>query len=203
RLAAKNNRANDLRTTGQYVPAGVGAADKHGYGNIASAYTFAVHGCCVKVDTLTGKATVEEYWAAHDAGTIINPIGAAGQVIGGVVQGLGMALSEATSVAKSGQLVNPSYVDDRVPTFPDAPHIQVYFSPAFEDNGPVGAKTIGEPPIMPVAGCVANAIYDAVGVRQNKLPMTPEQVWRTFQDHESPENGILHEKAEAPAESFA
>jgi len=55
----------------------------------------------------------------------------------------------------------------------------------FEDNGPAGAKTIGEPPVIPVAGCVANAIYDAIGVRQYNLPMTPEQVWRTLNDHES------------------
>lgn len=181
KLAVERGRANDLGVSGQYQPTGVIAADKQGYGNIASAYTFGVHGCCVKVDTLTGKATVEQYWAAHDAGAIINPQGAIGQVIGGVLQGIGMALTESTSVAQSGQLLNPGYLDDRVATFPDAPPVEVYFAPVFENSGPAGAKTVGEPPIIPVAGCIANAIYDAIGVRQHKLPMTPEQVWTTLQ----------------------
>lgn len=179
-LAVGKGRVSDLNTSGQYLPTGVDAADDAGYGNISTAYTFAVHGACVKVDTLTGKTTVEQYWAAHDAGTIVNPQGAIGQVIGGVVQGIGMALTESVSINAEGQLLNPGYLDDRVATFPDAPQVDVFFPATYEKSGPKGAKTVGEQPIIPVAGCVANAIFDATRKRQYALPMTPEQVWNSL-----------------------
>ncbi len=179
-LAAQQGRTGDLEVTGEYEPSGVVAADDSGYGNIATAYTYAVHGCRVRVDTLTGKVVVERYWAAHDAGTVLNPNGAAGQVTGGVMQGLGLALSEAVAVGGDGYVLNPGYLDDRVATFPDAVPVEVHFAPTFEDRGPAGAKTIGEPPIIPVAACVANAVHDALGIRQHRLPMTAERVWRSL-----------------------
>ncbi len=184
-LAIEQNRADDLRAEGQYLPSGVYAANNEGYGNISMAYTFGVHGVCVKVDTESGKTTVEKYWAAHDAGAIVNSLAAEGQVIGGVLQGIGMALSEANSLNDAGQLLNPGYLDDRVATFPDAPDIEVYFSKTYDESGPAGAKTIGEPPIIPVAGCIANAVYDAIGIRQYRLPMTPEQVWSSLHSQKS------------------
>ena len=180
-MCVERGRANELEVTGLYEPANVSPPDETGYGNISPGYTFATHGCCVRVDTLTGKATVEQYWAAHDAGQILNPNGAAGQVIGGVMQGLGFALTEAAAVGEDGHLLNPGYLDDRVATFPDAVPIEVVFSPTVEAAGPAGAKTVAEPPIIPVAACVANAIHDALGQRQYHLPMTPERVWRTLQ----------------------
>jgi len=179
-LAVREKRLDDLRVTGCYEPTSVAVPDDSGYGNISPAYTFGVHGCCVRVDLLTGRASVEQYWAAHDAGTVLHPIGAAGQVLGGVVQGLGFALAEAVSVDRDGHLLNPGYLDDRVATFPDAVPIEVIFSSTFEETGPGGAKTIAEPPIIPVAACVANAIHDAIGIRQRRLPMTPERVWRSL-----------------------
>ncbi len=181
-LAARGNRLAELDVTGRYEPTGVDVPDDSGYGNISPAYTFAAHGCRVRIDVLTGKVAVERYWAAHDAGTVLNPNGAAGQVIGGVTQGLGFALSEATAVDGDGRLLNPGYLDDRVATFPDAVPVEVIFTPTFEEAGPGGAKTIAEPPIIPVAACVANAIHDALGIRQRRLPMTPERVWRSLND---------------------
>ncbi|MBT4932358.1 MAG: xanthine dehydrogenase family protein molybdopterin-binding subunit [Rhodospirillaceae bacterium] len=186
-LVQKRSLNEKIDVTGCYEPKGVVVPDQSGYGNISPAYTFSVHGCCVQVDKLTGKVTVQQYWAAHDSGTIINPQGAIGQVIGGVTQGLGFALSEEAAVGENGQLLNPGYLDDRVATFPDAVPIDVIFVPTTEEAGPGGAKTIGEQPIIPVAGCVANAVYDAIGVRQYKLPMKPERVWRTLQDQQSKE----------------
>lgn len=182
-LAQRHDRLADLFVTGTYEPLGVEYPDESGYGNISAGYTFGVHGCCVKIDVLTGKVTVEQYWAAHDAGTITNPNGAMGQVTGAVVQGLGFALTEAVAVDDDGRLLNPGYLDDRVVTFADAIPIEVHFAPTFEDAGPAGAKTIGEQPIIPVAACVANAIYDALGVRQTHLPMNSERVWRSLRDH--------------------
>ncbi len=85
-------------------------------------------------------------------------------------------------MAESGQLLNPGYLDDRVPTFPDAPPVEVLFTDTYEKKGPAGAKTIGEPPIIPVPACIANAIRDAVGVRVYQLPMTSERLWRAIND---------------------
>lgn len=172
----------NLEVIGTYEADGVVVPDEEGYGNISPAYSFSAHGCCVQVDTLTGKVTVQQYWAAHDSGAILNPPGAVGQVIGGITQGLGFALSEEAVVNDKGVLQNPGYLDDRVATFPDAVPIDVILMPCDEPAGPHGAKTIGEQPIIPVAGCVANAVYDAIGVRQYKLPMKPERVWQTLQD---------------------
>ena len=126
---------------------------------------------------------MKEYWDAHDAGKIINNTGARGQVIGGVIQGLGFALTETSLVGDNGQSLNPGYLDDRVALFPDAVPIEVLFTPTFEKSGPDGAKTIAEPPIIPVAACVANAIYDSVGVRLLQLPMTPERLWRALENN--------------------
>jgi len=180
--ARQQQRLGDLEVTGIYEPTGVVVPDESGYGNISTAYTFGVHGCCVRVDRFTGKVTVVKYWAAHDAGTIINSNEAQGQVIGGVIQGLGYALTECASVAKNGQLLNPGYLDNRVPTFSDAPPVEVLFTDTFEKMGPAGAKTIGEPPIVPVAACVANAVRDATGVRVYRLPMTSERLWGLIND---------------------
>ncbi len=179
-VAVARGRIAELAVSGTYESAGVTLPDDSGYGNISPAYTFGVHACHVCVDVLTGKVLVEQYWAAHDAGTIVNPNGAAGQVIGGVLQGLGFALAEAVSVGEDGPLLNPGYLDDRVATFPHAVPVDVIFAPTFEEAGPGGAKTIAEPPIIPVAACVANAIHDALGVRQHRLPMTAERVWRAL-----------------------
>jgi len=180
--AVRSGQTEALDVTGRYEPGGVVVPDESGYGNISPAYTFSVHGCFVRVDTMTGKVSVEQYWAAHDSGFIINPNGAIGQVIGGITQGLGFALSEVASVNEDGHLLNPGFLDDRVATFPDAVPIETIFISTYEDAGPDGAKTIAEQPIIPVAGCVANAVYDALEVRQYRLPMTPERVWGTLQN---------------------
>ncbi|MGI9272263.1 MAG: xanthine dehydrogenase family protein molybdopterin-binding subunit [Woeseiaceae bacterium] len=179
-LAMEKGRSGELNVTGTFEPKGVSVPDQSGFGNISPAYTFGAHGCFVSVDMLTGKVIVEQYWAAHDAGEIINPTGAEGQVIGGVMQGLGFALAEVVAVAADGQMLNPGYLDDRVATFPDRVPVEVEFAAVYEDSGPAGAKTIAEPPIIPVAACVANAIHDAIGIRQYQLPMTPERVWRSL-----------------------
>jgi CO/xanthine dehydrogenase Mo-binding subunit len=179
--AARAGRGADLKTAGVFEPVDVDIPDDSGYGNISPAYTFGVQGCCVRIDTLTGKISVEQFWAAHDAGTILNRNGAMGQVIGGVVQGLGLALYEALAVDADGQVLNPGFLDTRVATFPDAVPVDVVFVPTFEETGPDGGKTIAELPLIPVAACVANAVYDALGVRQYRLPMTAERVWRTLQ----------------------
>ena len=179
-VAVAAGRTGELCVTGCYEPEHVALPDQSGYGNTSPAYTFGAHGCCVRVDMATGLARVIQYWAAHDTGRVLSPKRARGQVVGGVHQGLGFALAETALVDDQGRLQNPGYLDDRVATFADTVPVECIFASTFEEHGPNGAKSIAEPPIIPVAACVANAIYDAIGTRQRRLPMTPERVWRSL-----------------------
>ncbi len=179
--ADARGRLDELDITAEYEPEDVEVPDDSGHGNRSPAYTFAVHACKVAVDTWTGRVTVEKYWAAHDTGTVLNPPGARGQVYGGVLQGLGHALSERMVRSGDGLMVNPSFLDYRIPTALDSTDIEVIFTDTFDPGGPLGAKSIAEPPIIPVAACVANAIRDAIGVRVDRMPMDPETVYQAIQ----------------------
>jgi xanthine dehydrogenase molybdenum-binding subunit len=144
-------------------------------GNMSMTYTFGVHGVRVKVDEETGKVEVLEYIAAHDVGRAINPLLLEGQVYGGVVMGLGYALSEEVMM-KDGKNMNANFRDYKLFTAKDAVKILAPVIETPDDDGPFGAKGIGEPGCVPTAPAVANAIYDAVGVRITTLPITPEKV---------------------------
>jgi CO/xanthine dehydrogenase Mo-binding subunit len=137
----------------------------------------------VKVDRDTGVVRVIDFAAAHDSGTILNPIGANGQVYGGVVMGIGQALSEGTQIGADGHQKNPHLLDYKLVTVADTPRIQIAWVeyPA-EDGGPSGSKGIGEPPSVPTSGAVANAITKVIGNQVKQLPMTPERVWSTIQE---------------------
>lgn len=161
---------------GGYLPPDVERADpKTKYGNISCAYSFGAHVAEVEVDMETGKVKVLDYVAAHDSGQIVNPTLAEGQVEGGVVQGLGFALLE-DMYFKEGKLLNDSYLDYKVPLALDIPPIKTIFADSYDPNGPLGAKSLGEPTIVPVVSAISNAIYDAIGVRLTKLPFTPERI---------------------------
>ncbi len=137
--------------------------------------THAVH---VRVDPETGVVRVLRVAAAHDSGTILNPVGANGQVLGGVVMGIGQALSEGMQLDGAGRQLNPHLLDYKLVTSADAPPIDIAWvqTPAV-NGGPNGSKGIGEPPCVPTPGAVANAIARATGRRIARLPMTPERVW--------------------------
>jgi CO/xanthine dehydrogenase Mo-binding subunit len=136
------------------------------------------HAVRVKVDRETGVVRVLQVAAAHDSGTIVNRVGADGQVYGGVVMGIGQALSERTQFDDEGRQRNPHLLDYKLATASDVPRIDVDWieNPA-ENGGPRGAKGVGEPPSVPTAGAIGNAIARAIGVRTRALPMTPERVW--------------------------
>ena len=138
--------------------------------------------CChvaeVRVDMETGAVELLRYLAVHDVGRAINPLGLQGQIEGGVTQGLGFALYEDL-VVDGGQVLNPNMVDYRLPTFHTMPQrLETEFVEGDPSEGPYGAKGIGELPFGPAAPAIANAIYNAVGVRLKTLPMTPERIWR-------------------------
>jgi CO/xanthine dehydrogenase Mo-binding subunit len=135
----------------------------------------------VKVDRDTGVVRVLEVAAAHESGTIINPIGATGQVVGGVVMGIGQALSEGVQLTDDGRQRNAYLLDYKLQTAADAPPIRVEWVDAPSPNaGPRGLKGVAEPPCVPTPGAIANAIARATGVRVRRLPMTPVRVWESM-----------------------
>ncbi|MCF8087267.1 MAG: xanthine dehydrogenase family protein molybdopterin-binding subunit [Desulfotignum sp.] len=144
-------------------------------GNMSMTYSFGAHGAKVKVDEETGKVEVLEYVAAHDVGRAINPLLLEGQVYGGVVMGLGYALTEEVTV-KNGEIMNANFRDYKLFTAKDAVKIKAPVIETDDKDGPFGAKGIGEPGCVPTAPAIANAIYNAVGVRIKDLPITPEKV---------------------------
>ncbi len=144
-------------------------------GNMSMTYTFGSHGVRVKVDRETGKVQILKYVAAHDVGKAINPMLLEGQVYGGVMMGLGYALTEQV-ILENGENMNPNFRDYKILTANDVVPIEAPVLETYDEDGPFGAKGIGEPGCVPTAPAVANAIYDAVGVRINDLPITPERV---------------------------
>jgi len=138
-------------------------------------FTFGTHVCDVEVDLDTGQVRLLRYVAAHDVGRAINPRSVAGQISGGVVQGLGMALLEEV-VVEEGVNMTAGFFQYLIPTAADVPDIETIVLESGEGMGPFGARGIGEPPIGPPAAAVASAIHDALGRRPTALPITPERV---------------------------
>jgi len=143
-----------------------------------AAPTFFTHAARVKVDRDTGVVRVLEIAAAHESGVVINPIGAVGQIYGGVAMGIGQALSEGVQLSDDGRQRNAYLLDYKLQTVADMPPIHVEFVDApSPTGGPKGLKGIAEPPCVPTPGAIANAIARASGTRIHELPMTPERVW--------------------------
>jgi CO/xanthine dehydrogenase Mo-binding subunit len=137
--------------------------------------SFFCHAAEVEVDPGTGQVTVLRYVAAHDVGFAINPALAAGQIHGGVVQGIGMGLMEEI-VYREGQVLNNNWTDYKLPTIADAPEIEAIIVEHAAEGGPFGAKGVGEAPVVPPPAALANAVYRAAGVRLHSLPLTAEKI---------------------------
>lgn len=148
--------------------------------------SFYAHAIRVRVDAETGVARVLEAAAVHDFGRIINPLGAEGQVEGGVVHGIGIALLEGSQHDADGRQLNPNLLGYKLQTSADVPAIKVAFvgTPA-PDGSAHGMKGVGEPPTVPTPAAVGNAITAATGVQVKQLPMTPERVWSAINEARS------------------
>jgi xanthine dehydrogenase molybdenum-binding subunit len=129
----------------------------HGGGNMSMTYTFGSHGVRVKVDEETGKVKILKYVAAHDVGKAINPLLLEGQVYGGVMMGVGYALTEQV-ISEKGQSMNPNFRDYKILTAKDVVPIEAPVLETYDEDGPYGAKGIGEPGCVPTAPAIANAI---------------------------------------------
>jgi len=141
-------------------------------------YSFAAHFVEVEVDTETGFVSVKQVVPVHDIGKVIHPVAAAGQIEGGIQQGIGHTLYEDYQIdMKTGRSLNANFVDYKMPLAMDMPEIHTVLLEAAPDpGGPFGAKGVGEDPIVAIGPAIANAVFDAIGVRFRHYPIKPEQV---------------------------
>jgi CO/xanthine dehydrogenase Mo-binding subunit len=166
------------------APALVGAACVGDVGMAAwVAPQFSCHAVRVKLDRDTGVARVLHVSTAHDSGTILNEVGALGQVEGGVLMGIGQALTEGTRYDDEGRQRNAAMLEYKLQTCADAPPITTHFVQiATPDAGPRGAKGLAEAPNVPTAAAISNALAALVGRPVRQLPMTAERVWDALND---------------------
>lgn len=146
-----------------------------GVADISPTYSFAAHAAEVEVDLDTGKIRVLDYVATHDAGVAINPLAVEGQIIGGVVMGLGAALGEEL-IDEGGRVVNPAYINYALPRAADVPTVRPIVLGLPDPRGPYGAKSVGEISLNPVPAVIANAVAHATGRRIREIPLTPDRV---------------------------
>ena len=130
----------------------------------------------MEVDPETGKVTILRYTAVQDAGKAIHPSYVEGQMQGGAVQGIGWALNEEYYFNDDGHMVNSSFLDYRMPTCLDLPMIDTVIVEVPNPNHPFGVRGVGEVPVVPPMAALSNAIYHAIGVRLNRLPMSPGRI---------------------------
>jgi CO/xanthine dehydrogenase Mo-binding subunit len=130
----------------------------------------------IDIDKETGETEIVDYVSIVDCGTTINPMLAEGQVNGAIVQGLGMAMFEQAEYSKTGRLINNNFMTYKIPTRLDIKKLTTYFVDSYEESGPFGAKSVGEIGIDTPPAALANAVYNALGLRMRELPITPEKI---------------------------
>jgi 4-hydroxybenzoyl-CoA reductase subunit alpha len=166
-----------LTGTGSYAPPVEARGGKHKGAGVgpSPAYSYSAQVADVSVDEETGEVTVHKVWAAHDCGRALNPVSVEGQIIGSVWMGMGQALSEEM-VWKDGMLMNPGLLEYRSPSSVESPEVEPIIVESIDPEGPFGAKECSEGSLAATIPAIANAIYDAVGVRLHEAPFTPERV---------------------------
>jgi 4-hydroxybenzoyl-CoA reductase alpha subunit len=200
-------KTGPLSAVGSYnTPKDVHGEYRGGTIGASPAYSFTAHVAQVDVDPETGFVRVEKIWVAHDCGRALNPLLVEGQMEGSAYMGFGEALMEAQTFrtddeGRAGLHHAPSLLDYRIPTSLDTPDLESLIIESFDPEGPYGAKEAGEGPLHPSIPAIANAIFDAVGVRMDALPFSPPAVWRALRDpaarerwdrsHETPSRRVV------------
>ncbi len=167
---------------GVYTPPKLGGKFKGAAVGTSPAYSFGVQVGEVEIDEDTGEITVVGVWDVHDSGTVINPRLFHGQVHGALAMGIGESVWEEVRFDDRGRILNPDLANYRLLTALDMPPIRSEVVETVEPEGPWGAKEIGEGSTNPTMGCFSNAIFDAMGVRVNSLPLSYEKVWRALKE---------------------
>ncbi len=176
-----------LSATGWYdTPKDIHGEYRGGTIGASPAYSFTAHVAQVEVDVETGFVDVKKIWVAHDCGRALNPVLVEGQMEGSAYMGFAEALMEEhvfkdADHGRAGLHNAPSLLDYRIPTSLDTPELESFIIESIDPEGPYGAKEAGEGPLHPSIPAIANAIYDAVGVRMDRLPFSPPAVWRAIE----------------------
>jgi CO/xanthine dehydrogenase Mo-binding subunit len=175
-------RFDTLGATGSYNTPTLGGDYRGGTIGASPAYSFTAHVVEVSVDEETGRITCERAWIAHDCGKALNPMLVAGQMEGSAYMGVAEALMEDHDVNRFGLHKGPSLLDYRIPTAVDTPEFHSLIVESLDPEGPYGAKEAGEGPLHPAIPAVANAVFDAVGIRLTELPFTPGRVLKALRE---------------------
>ena len=192
-----------LGTTGSYnTPKDIHGEYRGGTIGASPAYSFTAHVAEVEVDPETGFVEVKTIWIAHDCGRALNPAIVEGQMEGSAYMGFGEALMEQqifkdADHGRAGLHDAPSLLDYRIPTSLDTPELASLIVESIDPEGPYGAKEAGEGPLHPSIPAIANAIYDAVGVRMDSMPFSPPRVWKALQEKAEAEAAGREEMAAA------
>ena len=152
--------------------------------NPCSAYSFAAQVLEIEVNPQTGQVKVENVWTANDCGTVLNPLMAESQVEASVLQGIGFTLSEHMNYGDNGHLHQVGFLATGTPNVYDMPPVEVKYTNTYDPYGPYGAKGVAELGQPPIPGALANAIYDAIGIRFTELPITPDKILQALKHKE-------------------
>ncbi|SDY77005.1 xanthine dehydrogenase, molybdenum binding subunit apoprotein [Proteiniborus ethanoligenes] len=152
--------------------------------NPVTFWTYGANGVEIEVDTETGHIEVLKVAACWDVGRVVNPTLIEGQIEGAIVQGIGSALFEEIKL-DNGKFLNKSFMDYKIPAVGDMPDMKLTFIENPQHDGPFGARAIAEPAMIPSAPAIANALYNALGIRINRMPLTPERVLNALKEKEN------------------
>jgi len=178
-----------VSVSGKYISPKLGGDFKGAGAGLSPSYSFGACIAEVSVDKDTGYVKVLNIWGAHDCGKAINPLAVEGQLEGSWHMGMGQAMTEQMKYF-NGLLVNNNFLDYKIPTSLDTPDIHTNIIETIDPEGPFGAKECGEGAIHPVIPAIANAVYNATGVRITKLPINPEDILRGLKEKNTSQNKI-------------
>ena len=170
-----------VNVSGKYISPKLGGDFKGSGAGLSPSYSFGACAAEVKVDTETGHVKILKVWGAHDCGKAINPMAVEGQLEGSWHMGIGQIMSEQMKYY-NGLLVNNNFLDYKMPTSLDTPDIVTNIIETIDPEGPFGAKETGEGALHPVLPAIANAVYDAIGVRITRLPISPEYILQLLKE---------------------
>ena len=190
-LSYSFNYGKQIIGRGSYNPKTTPIDFRTGEGNVSGSYGFEAQIAEVEVDTSTGEVTILKMWDAHDIGKAINPQSVEGQIEGSLAMGIGYTFMENLQFDKKGRPANGNFANYRLPRSIGTPPMESILIETNDPEGPFGAKGMGEASLLPTSAAIANAIYDAVGIRLKELPFTPDKVIKALKEKEQ-----LQEKVE-------
>lgn len=192
-LSYSFNYGKQIIGRGSYNPKTTPIDFRTGEGNVSGSYGFEAQIAEVEVDTETGEVAILKMWDAHDIGRAINPQSVEGQIEGSLAMGIGYTFMENLQFDKKGRPANGNFANYRLPRSVGMPPVETILIETGDPEGPFGAKGMGEASLLPTSAAIANAVYDAVGIRLRELPFTPDKVIRALQEKSSHSNTVKAE----------